>query len=159
MKLMGQKNKKTQPCVDRDGNPVLNHIASGTHITGTLTSDFDIRIDGTVEGDVISKSKLIIGTEGVVNGTVKCFHIELSGKIIGDVQADEMLIVCASGKLDGNVCTGKLEIEMGGQLNGRSTMLFEQGGQDFSKKGGLASRQREKEEGINRTNADEPLLL
>ena len=44
-----------------------NIIASNTRINGNIESDGDFRIDGTVEGDLQTKARVVIGKNGPLN--------------------------------------------------------------------------------------------
>jgi cytoskeletal protein CcmA (bactofilin family) len=52
-------------------SPALNMISEGTKLKGTINSQNDIRIAGTVDGEAISKGKLIVTSSGKINGDVK----------------------------------------------------------------------------------------
>ena len=52
----------------------VNIIGHGTVIEGEVSSNGDIRIDGTVKGSVSTKSKLVIGSSGNVDGDVFCHN-------------------------------------------------------------------------------------
>ena len=45
-------------------------IGSGTSLKGDITSSGDLRIDGTLVGNIICSAKVIIGANGVVEGDV-----------------------------------------------------------------------------------------
>ncbi len=43
-------------------------ISAGTTLKGDIQSSSDLRIDGTIIGNIRSNSKIIIGSTGVVEG-------------------------------------------------------------------------------------------
>ena len=45
---------------------MYNAITSGSKIIGTIIADGDIRIDGTVEGEMQCAGKVVIGEKGLV---------------------------------------------------------------------------------------------
>ncbi|MQY79542.1 MAG: polymer-forming cytoskeletal protein, partial [Bacteroidetes bacterium] len=51
------KNNETE-------NNAINLIGIGTEITGDINSNGDIRIDGTLNGNLITKGKVVIGETG-----------------------------------------------------------------------------------------------
>ena len=55
----------------------VNRIASGTVFKGELTSNNDIRIDGTFDGHLESKGRLVVGEAAVVNGDIICTNVDL----------------------------------------------------------------------------------
>ena len=52
------------------GSAGLNSLVKGTHIEGKIKAPSDIRIEGTLDGDLDCQAKVIIGPSGVINGTV-----------------------------------------------------------------------------------------
>ena len=50
-------------------NTTINLISNGTDITGDIKSNGDIRIDGTLTGNLNTKGKVVVGTTtGKVTG-------------------------------------------------------------------------------------------
>lgn len=103
-------------------NSALNMIGLGTIIKGDLTSDGDLRIDGKIEGNVISKSKIAMGASAEIKGNVHARSADISGKIEGDVAISETLFLRSSAKIYGNITTSKLVIESGAEFNGTCNM-------------------------------------
>lgn len=90
-----------------------NRITEGTQLNGDLVSDSDIRIDGTLFGNVVLKGKLVIGPNGLVEGTIKCLNVDIEGKFIGKLEALELLNVKSKATIKGDVVVGKLGVEPG----------------------------------------------
>ncbi|MBQ2542519.1 MAG: polymer-forming cytoskeletal protein, partial [Bacteroidales bacterium] len=42
----------------------LNILGCGTNIVGNIVSQGDVRVDGTLEGNLTTQSKLVIGNTG-----------------------------------------------------------------------------------------------
>lgn len=126
-------NKKVQPAAPStmNGRPETV-IGANTSIVGTLKSDGNIRIDGTVEGDIEILGNLIIGETGRVIATLKAQNVHVSGAVKGEITAVEQLEISPTGKVWGDITTAALHIEPGGLFRGQSAMS---------------------------TNIDEPLLL
>ncbi|MBK5270473.1 MAG: polymer-forming cytoskeletal protein, partial [Bacteroidia bacterium] len=45
-------------------------ISTGTTLKGDVSSNGDIRIDGTVIGNINSTAKIVIGANGIVEGDI-----------------------------------------------------------------------------------------
>ena len=103
-------------------NTSVNIIGHGTIIEGEVTSNGDIRIDGTVKGSVSTKAKLVIGSSGNVEGDVFCQNADISGSIKGKANVGEMLFLKANGKINGDINTGKLVVEVGASFTGNCNM-------------------------------------
>jgi cytoskeletal protein CcmA (bactofilin family) len=103
-------------------NSALNMIGLGTVINGDLTSEGDLRIDGRIDGNVISKSKIAMGASSEIKGNVKARSADISGRIDGDMEVNETLFLRSSAKVFGNITTAKLVIESGAEFNGMCNM-------------------------------------
>src|SRR5512138_3099464 len=99
-------------------NSTLNLISIGTDITGDIKSTGDIRIDGSLKGNLNTKGKVVIGPTGKVNGEVFCKNSEVSGTIDGKIIVNQLLILKASSRISGDISTSKLSIEPGALFTG-----------------------------------------
>lgn len=113
-------NKNTKN--DQSQNSALNMIGLGTLIKGDLSSDGDLRIDGKIDGNVISKSKIAMGAGATIIGNVNARSADISGRIDGDILISETLFLRSSAKINGTVKTSKLVIESGAEFNGSCNM-------------------------------------
>ncbi|HBE41438.1 MAG TPA: cell shape determination protein CcmA [Bacteroidales bacterium] len=100
----------------------INLISSGTDITGDIKSGGDLRIDGTLNGNLNTKGKVVIGPTGRVNGEVMCKNSEVSGTIEGKITVHQLLILKVSSKIFGDIVTSKLSIEPGAIFSGNCKM-------------------------------------
>lgn len=100
----------------------LNIIGNGTTVTGDVISTGDIRIDGKLQGNLNSKSKLVLGASGKLIGEVFCKNAEISGQVEGKITVDELLVLKASSKIYGDIISSKLSIEPGAVFTGTCNM-------------------------------------
>jgi cytoskeletal protein CcmA (bactofilin family) len=103
-------------------NPAINLISLGTDITGDIKSNGDIRIDGSLTGNLNTKGKVVIGTTGKVKGEVNCRNSEVAGIIEGKITVGQLLNLKASSKIHGDIVTSKLSIEPGAVFSGNCKM-------------------------------------
>ncbi|MGD0583059.1 MAG: polymer-forming cytoskeletal protein [Bacteroidales bacterium] len=103
-------------------NPPINLISNGTDITGDVRSNGDIRIDGSLTGNLSTKGKVVIGPTGKVKGEVMCKNSEVSGIIEGKISVGQLLNLKASSKILGDIATSKLAIEPGARFTGNCNM-------------------------------------
>ena len=97
-------------------------IAQGTQVDGNVKIEGNIQIDGRIKGTLTSKGKVVIGTDGVVEGDVLCQHAEISGNVNGKLKIADILFLKSSARIDGDIQTGKLVMESGVQFNGNCSM-------------------------------------
>ncbi len=100
----------------------LNKIINGTVFKGDITSNGDFRIDGSLNGSLISKGKLVIGPTGNIDGEVKCKNAEIFGKVNAKITVDELLSLRASAEITGDIVYNKIAIEAGARLVGTLTI-------------------------------------
>jgi cytoskeletal protein CcmA (bactofilin family) len=103
-------------------NTTINLISSGTEITGDIKSNGDIRIDGTLTGNLSTKGKVVIGPTGKIKGEVFCKNSEVSGLVEGKISVGQLLNLKASSKILGDIVTSKLAIEPGAVFTGSCNM-------------------------------------
>jgi cytoskeletal protein CcmA (bactofilin family) len=103
-------------------NNAINLIGIGTEITGDVNSNGDIRIDGTLTGNLITKGKVVIGETGKVKGEITCKNSDVSGMIEGKIVVSQLLSLKISAKVNGDIQTNKLAIEPGSKFTGNCNM-------------------------------------
>ena len=101
---------------------VYNALTSGSKIIGTIVADSDIRIDGTVEGDLQCSGKLVIGEQGKLKGTIVCQFADIYGKVDGKIDVKQTLTLRASANIKGEVATQTLIVEPNAIFNGSCSM-------------------------------------
>ncbi len=100
----------------------INLIGAGTLIKGEVKSNGDIRVDGTIIGSVTSKSKVVIGSTGKIEGDIFCQNADISGAIKGKTVVAEMLFLKNTSVINGDIHTGKLVVEVGAAFTGNCNM-------------------------------------
>ena len=96
-----------------------NMIGKGTVIEGNVQAEGDLFIDGTIKGDVTTKTKLVAGQSAVIEGNILAQHAEIAGRVQGTVKALGLLVINSSGTILGDVITKDLNVESGSTFNGR----------------------------------------
>lgn len=100
----------------------INVVAKNTAIIGDITSEGDFRIDGTLEGNIKTKGRVIIGAEGSVKGKIDAVNSDIEGKFSGDLLVQETLTIKATASISGDVVIGKLSVEPGATFNASCSM-------------------------------------
>lgn len=103
-------------------SPALNMVSEGTKFKGTIDSSNDIRIAGRVEGEAITKGKLIVTSSGLVKGDSKVGDADIAGKVEGTLRVAGKLNLRQSAVVNGDVYTKTLIVEEGAQINGACRM-------------------------------------
>jgi len=93
-------------------------IGAGTVINGDIESEGDIRIDGLLNGNLVAKSKVFIGQQGVVNGDIHGDQADVLGRVVGQVTIKELLQLLGNCDVQGDIFAGKLQVEPTASFNG-----------------------------------------
>jgi len=96
-----------------------NYISAGTVIEGNIVSHEDIRLDGTVKGDIKTTGCLVLGRESNVEGNILASEAEVAGTITGTVESKGLLTIRATCRIMGDIITKSLNVESGSSFNGR----------------------------------------
>jgi cytoskeletal protein CcmA (bactofilin family) len=92
-------------------------ISAELKIVGNLNSGGDLRIDGTVEGDITSRT-LTIGENARVEGSVAAETVRISGAVSGHIKATNVAIA-RTARVSGDITYRSLSVEEGGVLEGQ----------------------------------------
>lgn len=109
----GEKSKGNVDSPER-----LNRLVSGTSLDGNLTTESSLRVDGTINGDVVCKGKIVLGVDGTIIGNVISTQAEIEGNVEGDIQVEDLLILQKTAIVKGAIQTGRLVIDDGAQIGG-----------------------------------------
>ena len=82
----------------------------------------DIRIDGTLVGNLSSTAKVLVGTEGVIQGNLRAEQADILGKVTGEVKVKDLLQLKQKCIVQGDIYTGKLQVEPSATFNGNCHM-------------------------------------
>jgi cytoskeletal protein CcmA (bactofilin family) len=108
-------------------------IGQGTKVKGDINSANDIRIDGTIVGNITSQAKIIIGATGFVEGDITGNQADIVGKVSGNLKIKDILMLRGDAVVDGNIFAAKLQIEPTSTFNGQCHMganVVEMGGNE-----------------------------
>jgi cytoskeletal protein CcmA (bactofilin family) len=97
----------------------VNVIGKGTVIDGNISAEGDLTVEGTVRGDVTTKTKLIAGPGSLIEGNLTADHAEIAGRVKGTVNARGLLVIKTTCVIEGDVITRNLNVESGSTFNGR----------------------------------------
>ena len=96
----------------------LNSLVQGTVVEGKVKATNDIRIDGTIKGDLVCDSKVIIGPSGLIEGTIRCQNAVVEGQFNGILHVSDLLNIRETAKVTGEVSYGKLIVQSGAIISG-----------------------------------------
>ncbi len=110
--------------VETTGSKSLTIIAEGVTVDGKIHSRGSTRVDGEINGDIISQKDFIIGKEGKVKATVKTANAVIAGSFQGEMVASGEVEITSTGKFIGNLTQkdALLTVSKGGLFKGESIL-------------------------------------
>ena len=121
--MFNAKTKSDFPGETTPGNST-SLIGAGTSLKGDITSNGDLRIDGTLEGNIHCSAKVVIGTNGCVEGDINGQQADIMGKVKGTIKVKELLQIRGGSEVTGNIHAVKLQIEPAATFNGQCHMTI-----------------------------------
>lgn len=97
----------------------ITQIKDGSVVIGNISSEDSIRVDGHITGDLISKEKIIIGSNGHIGGAMSGTDITINGFVNGDILSSGLLQISAEAKIYGKIFAKEIAIEKGAEMNGK----------------------------------------
>ncbi|NVK21889.1 MAG: polymer-forming cytoskeletal protein [Kangiellaceae bacterium] len=113
----------------KQSNNVDTLIAEGTCITGDITFDGALFIDGQINGNIScpleSNSILSIGTHGKIEGDIEVPNVVIFGHVQGNVQVNGKVELKPGSKVTGDLRYKVIEMNAGAQVNGKMIAMGE----------------------------------
>lgn len=104
------------------GNDQPSIINQDCSFTGTFAGASDLIVKGTMIGDCILESTVVVDKMGRWQGTIQARNIVIHGVVKGNVVAKERLEVGAQARIEGGVTAGSLAIATGANIDGETNI-------------------------------------
>ena len=105
-----------------DTSSQQNVIAQGTKIVGDIESKGPFRIDGTIQGNIKTDGKVVVGKSGNIKGTLQAVNVDIEGQFSGKLILNGTLSLKSSARIEGEVQVNKLAVEPGASFNATCSM-------------------------------------
>lgn len=111
---------------DRARGDGFSIIGADMTVAGDISTDGDLHLDGTVQGDVACGT-LVLGASGRITGAVRAREARLAGQVEGTIDAGT-ISVSRGARLTGDLTYRSIAIEPGAVIDGR--MIHRAEGED-----------------------------
>src|SRR5512143_872821 len=101
------------------GSGAQSVIQEGVSIVGKVQAEGEIRIDGVLEGALVSKARVTVGPKGMVRADIEGIEIVVQGKVSGNLVA-KRIELRKGARVEGDLSTQALVIEDGVYFQGMS---------------------------------------
>lgn len=92
-------------------------ISVNLHIIGNLSTDGEMQVDGSIEGDVTSQA-LTVGEKASISGEIVSDDVEIHGSVSGKIRARKIKLA-KTAKVIGDIWHEVLSIESGAYIEGQ----------------------------------------
>lgn len=105
-------------------------LGEGTEFKGVISFEGTVRVDGVLEGEVLTEDTFIIGSAARVTATVQAGVVIVMGQLDGKVEAKQKCEIRAGSHVKGEVFTPSIYIEEGAVFEGTCHMTGDGAGPD-----------------------------
>jgi len=97
---------------------IMTFFGKGAQFKGVLTFEGTARIDGEIEGEIITQGTLIVGETGVIKAEITAGTVVVGGRVTGNIHASQKIQLLHNSVVTGSLTTHSVVIEDGALLNG-----------------------------------------
>jgi cytoskeletal protein CcmA (bactofilin family) len=106
-------------------NPESSVLGPSTRITGRVSGDGALRVEGNLKGELSITGSAEIAEGGSVEGNVRAETLEVMGTLLGDVVTPGPIALRSSAVVRGELRGSEISIEPGARVSVRLDTQFE----------------------------------
>lgn len=91
-------------------------------IKGEIASDEEVLVEGTIEGKLNIKHRVIVGKSGQVNADIEAREVIIKGIVNGNVTGNYKVEIIPEGVLNGNIVSQRVVLAEGAVFKGNIDM-------------------------------------
>ena len=142
---------KPPPTPNTPPEAVISIIGAGMTLEGDSETDGSLRVEGTIRGNVRAGKSVVIGKDGLVDGSIFTQDAVVAGRVSGGIHAVSRLELLATSEVSGEIEAPRMQVEEGAKVQGQvavgeSTGAFKVPQAQIPSGGGQAEPEPEPEE-------------
>lgn len=102
----------------KNNTVLVTIIAKGMYLKGDIQTISDVRIEGVVEGTIVTTGKVFIEKGASITGELTAKTVELNGKFRGNILADNQVVIGEFSDFEGGLFCESIEIRKGAKFSG-----------------------------------------
>jgi cytoskeletal protein CcmA (bactofilin family) len=118
----GRRGAATPAAPAAPATPGIVVLGPRDSLVGTLTVDGDVRIEGTLDGEVSATGEVNVHSTGTARAQISARDIVVSGTVEGNIVARELVTLDETASFAGDVRAARLRVDDGATVNGTITM-------------------------------------
>ena len=99
---------------------VQSVITSEVEIKGVIKSAGSVRMDGKLDGDLVSQGDSILGKTATMKGNISGSNVVIEGTINGTIVAKDKIEMKAAARITGDIKAKRLAVEDGVTFIGKA---------------------------------------
>ena len=88
-------------------------------LVGDTDTDGSLRIEGTIRGSVRAGKSVVVGKDGLVDGSVFTQDAVIAGRVSGGIHAESRLELQATSEVVGEIVAPRMQVEEGAKVQGQ----------------------------------------
>ena len=105
-----------------DGGDVESLIGEHSSFEGTLRTEGPVRLMGTIQGEIESKSTIIVEEKARVTARLTAQQVSIAGQVDGQIYCEGRVEIRPTGRVTGEINAGALIVQEGAYFDGSSKM-------------------------------------
>ncbi len=105
-----------------DGVEVESLIGERTSFEGTLKTEGSVRLLGSIQGEIESKSTIIVEEKAHVTARLTAQQVTIAGQVDGQIYCEGRVEIRPTGRVTGEINAGALIVQEGAYFDGSSKM-------------------------------------
>ncbi len=110
---------KKPPPTTTPPEAVISIIGAGMTLVGDTDTDGSLRIEGTIRGSVRAGKSVVVGKDGLVDGSVFTQDAVIAGRVSGGIHAESRLELQATSEVAGEIVAPRMQVEEGAKVQGQ----------------------------------------
>ena len=137
---VGPASSRLARGVAADGSDVESLIGEHTSFEGTLKTEGAVRLLGSVQGEIESKSTIYVEEKAQVTARLTGAQVTVAGHVDGQIYSDGRVEIRPTGHVTGEITAGALIVQEGAYFDGNSKMASSaQGGGSATSSSGTST--------------------
>ena len=114
------RNKYKDTAVDdKIAQQKVTIIAANTKIVGEISTQYDLRVDGVIDGKLKTEGKLVVGESGTFQGEADCKSVDIGGLFDGILHVSGIATLRDKCVFKGEIHGDQLSIEPSARILGQ----------------------------------------
>jgi cytoskeletal protein CcmA (bactofilin family) len=119
---VGLPSARLSRSVVADGVEVESLIGEHTSFEGTLKTEGAVRLLGSIQGEIESKSTIIVEDKAHVTARLTAAQVTIAGQVDGQIYCEGRVEIRPTGRVTGEINAGALIVQEGAYFEGNSKM-------------------------------------